>query len=245
LLWGFRLFLGLLAFSAFGIGLTRFAGFEEPAFAPVLAAGLVVCGFTVAVASTSFDSRWRIIAALALAFCFEATGVMTGFPFGHYTYTDAWWPIVHVLGHAFPLLVPLAWVMVVLGCKSVVELRSPWRVALAGFVAAVVDIPMEPLMVDSFGYWRWESQGPLFGVPLSNFLGWLLVGTVLAIMLPQPSRSRPLPAYVLAAYLTFVALAGWMHGFSWAWPLGLALSAVVLWRTRSAVARSNDSYLKD
>ena len=45
--------------------------------------------------------------------------------------------------------------------------------ALGGLVMTAWDLVMDPIMVAG-GHWVWDIQGPYFGIPLQNFLGWWL-----------------------------------------------------------------------
>ncbi len=116
----------------------------------------------------------------------EALGVATGFPFGHYTYAE------HLGPKAFglvPLIIPVAWFMVLYPAYvttgflfnrlAPARLQARRRVALViraalGALAMTAwDLSLDPRMVAS-GYWTWPDGGPYFGVPLSNFAGWLM-----------------------------------------------------------------------
>jgi uncharacterized membrane protein len=128
----------------------------------------------------------------------ESIGVATGFPFGRYHYTGTLGPAV--LG--VPVLVPLAWVMMAYPCllagRTVAtqlasrhgrphhgrrpNLEHVVTVAASAWLLAAWDLFLDPQMVHA-GHWRWAHPDPglpgLEGVPLSNFLGWLLVAIVL------------------------------------------------------------------
>ena len=113
---------------------------------------------------------------------YENLSILTGFPFGHYHYTDA-------LG-AKLFLVPLiifpayfgngymAWSLahVLVGAFGK-RLRSAqiWTVPLiAAFVMVLWDLQMDPIAATISKKWIWHDGGAYFGVPFVNFIGWLL-----------------------------------------------------------------------
>jgi putative membrane protein len=146
-------------------------------------------------------------------------GLVSGFPFGRYEYTGAWWPSLALPnGQPFPAQLPFAWLM--MSWASVLVARRwvmGWAaVALGGLLAALADLAMEPTAVGVLGYWRWTGEGPLpGGAPVSNFFGWWLVAALAGALLlwarPDP-ESRPEPAVVLAGHTVFMVLLGWVRG---------------------------------
>ena len=124
-----------------------------------------------------------------ISFLAEWLGVNTGFPFGKYTYTAILQPQLA----GVPLIIPLAWWMM---------LPPAWGIAYfitgqvgAGFkpaptisfviVSALAftawDLFLDPQMV-AWDFWRWQSAGQYFGIPLSNFLGWLVISALLSFI---------------------------------------------------------------
>lgn len=119
-----------------------------------------------------------------ISWTLEHVGVATGLVYGAYHYTDKLGPR---LGHV-PVLIPIAWYMMLY--PSLVITRTAVHGGLAstrglsvgrGLVVAVLaslvmtawDLPMDPVMVRD-GHWIWTEPGPWLGVPLRNYVGWLL-----------------------------------------------------------------------
>jgi putative membrane protein len=221
LLWPCRVYLLLLVFALVGSGLVR-AGFDEPVWVARLS-GLAVTVFGVWALLASLRPDGWVLAAgaasLALGAGSEVVGLFTGFPFGRYEYTDAWWPVVTLAGGSpFPVQLPLAWLML---SWSAVLVARRWvmgwaAVVFGGLLAALADLVMEPTTVHSLGYWRWLDGGPLpGGVPLANFFGWWLVaglaGALLLWAQPDP-ETRPEPVIVLVGHAVFMVLLGLVRG---------------------------------
>jgi len=106
----------------------------------------------------------------------EYVGSRTGIPFGAYAYDP---PGPTVLG--VPLLVPLGWWWMTAAALA----ASGGRPLLTGALLVALDLGLEPLMT-SRGFWTWHAPGSAYyGVPLLNFLGWFVVGSLLAWVLAR------------------------------------------------------------
>jgi putative membrane protein len=137
----------------------------------------------------------------------ETLGVATGFPFGGYGYTAALGPRLH----GVPVIIPLAWTWMAWPAwlaAGAVTRRRAGRVGLAGLGLAAWDLFLDPQMVAE-GYWHWRHPDPhLPGVPtvpLTNYLGWLAVATLMMALLAAFAGAWPVDrrrdAPMLALYL--------------------------------------------
>ncbi len=128
---------------------------------------------------------WRNILAFfaicsAVGGVVEKIGITTGFPFGHYFFTDVMGPKISgvpiFLGLAYLGMGYLSWVVasLILGWQQR-ELLG-WRVvALPAFAALVMtswDFCLDPVWSTIVRAWIWTDGGSYFGVPLTNFAGW-------------------------------------------------------------------------
>lgn len=136
----------------------------------------------------------------------EIIGSTTGFPFGHYTYTDLLQPqVIHV-----PLLIPMAWFMMLPAAWATVARYRPnrWLFALLSAAALTAwDLFLDPQMV-AWGLWTWDAPGGYFGIPWTNYLGWLLTAVfITAVMPPKPLPVKPLLViYTITWFLETVGL---------------------------------------
>jgi uncharacterized membrane protein len=152
-----------------------------------------------------------------VAFTAEALGVNFGLVFGHYQYT----PALGISLFGVPLLAALAWEPIVYAafCLSdVLATRaespssafsrnvSPWWAAGIGALATTAwDMMIDPIAV-SQGWWVWTNGGSYVpyvanGVPITNFLGWLLVAFVINLIYRQVADRNPRPVYSAALTL--------------------------------------------
>ncbi len=164
-----------------------------------------------------------------ISFVLESVGVATGLVYGAYSYTDRLGP--KLLG-LVPVYVPLAWFMMGYTAYALVarlavalNLRPGWRanvwVATVGALAMTAwDLTMDPLMV-SGGHWVWHAPGDYFGIPPSNYAGWMVTtfSIYMAYLALEPRVQAPLPqvptpwwaslplvVYTLAGLSNFTAL---------------------------------------
>jgi putative membrane protein len=112
----------------------------------------------------------------------ESLSLRTGFPFGHYHFTEVMGP--KFLG--LPLLLVLAylgigycsWVLgiLILGMcgRPVAGYRTFALPVVASFIMLAWDLSMEPDWSTVDRAWIWLDGGQYFGVPFSNFFGWYL-----------------------------------------------------------------------
>ena len=152
-----------------------------------------------------------------LAFTAEALGVNYGLVFGHYYYT----PALGISLFGVPFLAALAWEPIVYAAfclsdvlagrveahpVSPVRRLSPLWIAAVGALATTAwDMMIDPIAV-SQGWWVWVNGGPYVpylsnGVPITNFLGWLLVAIVINLVYRRVADSMAHP--VVSPALSF------------------------------------------
>ncbi|MDG5777510.1 bisanhydrobacterioruberin hydratase [Haloarculaceae archaeon H-GB1-1] len=113
------------------------------------------------------------------AYVVEYVGVSTGWPYGAFSYGVELGPMVG----GIPVALPVFFVPLVLNSYllSLLFLNDRWgrlpRLALALALVLVVDLTLDPAAV-ALGFWTYAAGGPYYGVPLSNFAGWVLSGGV-------------------------------------------------------------------
>jgi uncharacterized membrane protein len=123
-----------------------------------------------------------VVACLVVSNIFENLSIVTGFPFGHYHYTDVLGPKLFLvpvtIGGAYFGAGYLSWTVgqVLLGRNERrIDAFSRWTLpVVAAFVMAAWDFMLDPGASTINHYWIWEQGGGYFGVPFSNYLGWLM-----------------------------------------------------------------------
>jgi putative membrane protein len=171
----------------------------------VIAGVLLQAAAVTAIAHAGWGTRETLrVAALVLplAWLVERIGSATGIPFGEYHYTEALAPL---LG-GVPLIIPLAWLMMLPAAWAVAAAitgaHNGWRFVLVSAAAFTAwDLFLDPQMV-GWGYWVWAEPGGYFGVPWSNYLGWLVASALITLVV----RPKPLPIAPLLAVYTITWL---------------------------------------
>ncbi len=169
-----------------------------------------------------------------VGFISEAIGTATGWPFGAYHYTERLQPqLAHV-----PLLIPLAWLMMLPSAWAVAWLISGGRsrlafIGLSALALTAWDLFLDPQMV-AWGFWVWDQPGGYFGIPWLNFFGWALTATVMtALVRPENLPVRPLLLiYIITWLLETIGLL-----FFWGLPgpalvgfVGMGSFVLLAWR---------------
>jgi putative membrane protein len=110
----------------------------------------------------------------------ENLSILTGFPFGHYYYTDALGPklflVPILIGPSYFSFGYLAWVLSTILVGEVRRKSSVFTAVavplVASFIMVAWDLSLDPTASTILQNWIWTQGGGYFGVPISNYLGW-------------------------------------------------------------------------
>jgi putative membrane protein len=140
-----------------------------------------------------------IVICLVVSNILENTSILTGFPFGHYHYTDALGPklflVPLLIGPAYFANGYLAWVLgnvligeVRRGATAFTTVAVPF---IASFLMVMWDLTFDPRASTIQHMWIWEQGGGYFGVPLTNYLGWFFTVYVFLQLFAVFVKLRP------------------------------------------------------
>ena len=192
--------LSLAGFIAFGLNPDRLAA--VPGAAPVYGwmllwaprAQILVAFAALALLLTRYTStRWLPAFGVLylLSLLSELAGTTVGLPFGPYRYTDGLG--VKWLGHV-PVLIPLSWFFMALPSYALARWRFPRSVAARVIAGSLVllswDLALDPAMSLVTKYWVWGVNGPYYGMPVLNLVGWYITGLALMIALSALHADR-------------------------------------------------------
>jgi putative membrane protein len=180
--------------------------------------------------------------AWAVAFLAEFSSIRVGIPFGLYHYTGATQgrelylagvPFMDSLSFTF-----LAYASFCLARALLGRARGLGVVFLSGLLMMLLDIVIDPLAVrgDRWFLGRifyYPEGGVYFGVPLSNFLGWAIVGWVImgGYLAVSGESARGRPGFGIGLYygiLAFNLAVTWWIGEPLLLGLGILLHAATL-----------------
>jgi len=121
----------------------------------------------------------------AYTYVIELVGVQTGWPYGTFEYGIRLGPM---LGGEVPLALPLFFVPLVLNAYLLTLLAlDEWaarvvpRVFTAITAVLAIDLVLDPAAV-AIGFWSYVPPGGYYGVPASNYRGWLLSGAIAVVL---------------------------------------------------------------
>ncbi len=117
----------------------------------------------------------------AVSFFFENLSVHTGFPFGFYNYSPTLGlltvPLIIVFGYFS--VGYLSWMLSHVLTGQYMKKLEGKQIFIVPFIAAFLmvmwDLTIDPISSTLQGLWVWTTPGAYFGVPISNFAGWLFV----------------------------------------------------------------------
>lgn len=153
---------------------------------------LAQCATVLAVIQGSRRYGWRLLLAF-FAICYvisnfwENLSVMTGFPFGNYTYTlmPQLFNVPVIIGVTYFGIGWVSW-MVTNAILDRPDERLDLRTRagrinvvalplLSGALMTMWDVGADSLISTVRGQWIWHDGGGVFGVPFTNYLGWWFV----------------------------------------------------------------------
>ena len=196
---------------------------------------LFVAGIIVLAGAYAARDLFSLAGVALFGFAVEAAGVRFGVPFGGYVYTETLEPMLF----GVPLVMAFAWMTLVAYAAETLRrtaLRGPWKAAAGALWVTAIDLVIDPLAAGPLGYWHWDVAGAYYGVPATNFAGWLATG-LCAFLVFRPARRRnPLARPVGLSIIFFFTLISLAHGLHAPALFGLALLAADLIATKAALS---------
>jgi isopentenyl-diphosphate Delta-isomerase len=161
---------------------------------------------------------WVLLGILALLI--ETTAIITGFPYGHFGYSQ-------LLGYRLfgyvPWTVALAWTPLLLAAFAVARRTTDnvlVRMVAIALILVIFDMVLDPGAV-RLGFWQYADGGAFYGVPASNFVGWIFSGVIGAVvmeifawwkkpLLPVPAQMIS-SGFFIIAFWTSIAFFGGLY----------------------------------
>jgi putative membrane protein len=94
--------------------------------------------------------------------------------------------------------------------------KQPWVIVLlSALLLVAVDLVLDPVFVH-LGIWIWITPGFYYGVPISNYVGWLFTGLVSAAILIILVRWRIGPAFQFPVFvaISLILILGFWSGYT-------------------------------
>lgn len=140
----------------------------------------------------------------------EWLGIHTGWPFGEYSYSS-------ILGFHLaevPVTLGFAWIAVVLNAALLDTARQGryyklLRALKVGCWIVIMDLVLDPVAFDR-NFWSWESEGGFYGVPVTNYISWFVIGGLLSMLLPRISAGQLIVRRAALLYQMILLMFGLM-----------------------------------
>lgn len=162
----------------------------------------------------------------------ELVGTQTGWPFGAYAYTGFLDP--KIAGHV-PWLIPPSWYamsVISLALAAAATRSRTGRIVLGAFWMVLWDVILDPAMGFAFPVWTWAVDGFFYGMPLLNWVGWLITAAVIMWGYDAMGGLREhrtpwtVPIWIASMLLPIGICA--VRGFPWVALLGIAAMLIPL-----------------
>jgi len=184
---------GLLIFVPHGEWVAALPEFGQQLFSLSMGNGGVVYMVFGMVAAVLFGARllgWKrlwmfFIPAVGISLSSELLGTSTGIPFGFYGYLTG---LGYKIAGLVPFTIPLSWFYMGLASfllsRTILKNGDHWLIRLEAIAVGALlltswDFVLDPAMTQAqIPFWQWFQPGHFFGMPLQNFGGWMLTGTL-------------------------------------------------------------------
>ncbi|WP_276300903.1 bisanhydrobacterioruberin hydratase [Halorussus lipolyticus] len=164
-----------------------------------------------------------LLAVTAYSYAIEYVGVHYGVPYGEFSYQIELGPMVG----GVPVGLPVFFLPLVVNSYLLVLLLLPragrvLRTLTALGLVLVVDLVLDPAAV-GLGFWAYDGGGVYYGVPLSNYAGWVLSGLIAVSFVEWGFDREELGArlrnceFALDDFVSFVVLWGAMNVYFQHW----------------------------
>jgi putative membrane protein len=131
----------------------------------------------------------------------ENIGVVTGIPYGRYYFAQLMgarlFHIPVLLGLAYIGMAYVSWML----ARAIAGPRLIATPFLAAFIMTAWDLAQDPVWATVLHGWVWRDGGVWFGVPLTNYLGWLATVFLIYLLFALYLRRSPAPAITRASAL--------------------------------------------
>lgn len=161
-----------------------------------------------------------LVVGYGVAWAAEFSSLYTGFPFGFYYYIPATldrelWvagvPFMDSLSYVFLAYASYSLALLALDpgrwegwrffLREDPKLQQSWRTAILGAVLmTTLDVVIDPLALRGYRWflgqiYGYPEPGHYFGIPVTNFAGWLLVSLILVRLLQMAAGRLPAGAF--------------------------------------------------
>ncbi|MFP4568386.1 MAG: carotenoid biosynthesis protein [Candidatus Woesearchaeota archaeon] len=168
---------------------------------------------------TNTNKAIKTIIILSLfSMIIESIGIITGTPYGYFTYTERLGAKIGVI----PWTVSFGWVPLVIASWTLSEniiktkkYEQIKKIILGTLILVAFDLVLDPGAV-ALRFWEWQVQGIYYGIPFTNYIGWIISGSIgMTIITKLMQGDRAHSTFLITAHLgnifwTMVAIVNFM-----------------------------------
>lgn len=120
----------------------------------------------------------KTLAILSIcAMIIEYIGLITGLPYGDFIYTGN---LGYMIDDILPITVGLSWSPLLIGSVAItytITENKIYRLVFPVVILVIFDMVLDPASV-AVGMWHYLETGSYYGVPMQNFIGWIISGFI-------------------------------------------------------------------
>ena len=178
-----------------------------------------------------------LLALGAFAVAIETFAVKTGWPYGRFNYGDK---IGLKYFGVVPWTVPFAWSPLVLGAMALAARSS--RSVRGLWIGTVIWLLLFDGVLDAGAvaqrFWAYDAGGWYYGVPFSNFCGWIVSGFLGAAIFTFGAARRDVPLTLVSSVTLILAFWTSVCLFSGLWLPGVLGAAILGWIARTIIRQA-------
>jgi bisanhydrobacterioruberin hydratase len=175
----------------------------------------------------SKKATYLLISLSIFAYTIETIGILTGFPYSNFYYTDLIGPKIGVT----PLSLPFAFIPLVIGAMyfGLKQTKTWKKILTATTILVLSDLVLDPGAV-AINLWIFEINGLYYGVPFVNFLGWILAGIIASTIFLKFEKKQLSKNILISFYLTITFWTGVAFWLKLTIPLiiGIIMSIILI-----------------
>lgn len=175
---------------------------------------IILQAIAVIIYAYRYLGTWHLLTfmlpAMFFSFTAEMSSILTGFPFGNYSYPhdiNVDYTIIglgYKIANLLPWTIAFWWFAMGFSCyiiarASLEKYHIPyWLTQISAVIIGAIlltawDIVFEPAMAHSnIRFWIWQDQGAFFGIPYPSFAAWLIIGTLFMSIAALLWKKEPL-----------------------------------------------------
>jgi putative membrane protein len=151
----------------------------------------------------------------SILYILEIIGANTGIIYGEFIYNTSWRPALW----GTPVVMLFVWATLIIESYFMVYKKTAntfVRIVLPAVLLVILDLVIDPGAIH-LRLWSWANGGMWYGIPLSNYVGWLILGIIGSFIFYISTKKQNLSSiqnipmlyfYTLAFFSTYNVLYG-------------------------------------